>query len=145
LRIEYVLIPLLLAGCGPKEDPIQTEYEAVKDVLQTDVRNFLGGAIDGKLIDGQLYHHGTEGQFGVDYTLCGGVRIGDRPIADHTSDNLFIITMRLGNNGRVLGESDIQLADASPNAMSHRDALVNMLCSNSASPLPAKYEPPDNR
>lgn len=148
MKIGYAVIGLLLVGCGHKEEPIQRERATVQELLNTDVSSFLGSAINGGLNHEVLYHHGTEGQFGVDYTLCGAVSVWERPgggIPDHTSDNLFIVTMRMGNKGRIQGESDIQLADTSPTSMTHSDALNNMFCSNSDSPLPANLEPPDNR
>jgi hypothetical protein len=148
MKIGYALIAFLFVGCGPKEDPIQRERETVKGLLHMDVSSFLGSSIDGGLNHEVLYHHGTEGQFGVDYTLCGAVSVWERPgggVPDHTSDNLFIVTMRMGNKGRILGESDIQLSDTSPTSMTHSDALNNMFCSNSDSPLPARFEPPSVR
>lgn len=148
MKILYAFMVLLLVGCGPNEDPIQKERNEVQQVLHTDVKNFLGSAVNGDLNHERLYHHGIEGQFGMDYTLCGAVSVWERPggdIPDHTTDNLFIVTMRMGNNGRVLGESDIQLADLSPTAMAQTDAPVNMICSNSDSPLPEMFQPPDNK
>jgi hypothetical protein len=146
--VFLVLFPLLLAGCTTKQDPIQEEREAVKELLFSDVQKFVGDAMDGDLDRMHLYHHGTEGQFGVDYTLCGAALVWERlgaTVSDHSSNDLFVITMRLGNKGRILGETDLQFADASPSAMAQRDAPVKVLCSNSASPLPAKFEPAESR
>lgn len=148
LNLRYALIAWFLVGCSTHEDSLQKERDAVKEVLFTDVQNLLGSAIDGDLNRIHLYHHGTEGQSGVDYTLCGAVSAWEKPNdakPDRASQNLFIITMRLGNEGRILGETELQFADASPLAMAHADAPVKVLCTNSVSPLPAKFRPPANR
>ncbi|HEY6490569.1 MAG: hypothetical protein WCC26_03765 [Terracidiphilus sp.] len=148
MNLRYALIAWLLVGCASHEDPIPKEREAVKEALFTDVQNLLGDAIDGDLNRIHLYHHGMEGGSGVDYTLCGAVSAWEKPHEakpDRASQNLFIITMRLGNEGRILGETELQFADASPTAMVRTDAPVKVLCSNSASTLPPQFEPRDKR
>jgi hypothetical protein len=44
----------------------------------------------------------------VDYTLCGALSAWEKRRAetpDHAPDDLFIVTMRIGSNGRILGQS----------------------------------------
>jgi hypothetical protein len=77
-----------------------------------------------------LFHHGIEGDYGTDYTLCGTVQV------DH-DDHFFIVTMRMANLDKILGEAPVLLL--TPKGVA--DKSTRQFCSNTDTDLPPNLEP----
>lgn len=135
MKFSTILLFSLLfvcLGCHEKThgEKVSEARATIKDLLDNSVALEVNSTTNDVITHQWLYHHGIEGDYGTDYTLCGTVQI------NHT-DHFFIVTMRMANLDTILGETPVQILTAEGAA----DKLTQQFCSNTDTDLPPNLEP----
>jgi hypothetical protein len=119
-------------GCHEQtqEERVAEAHSTIQNLLDNSVALEVDSTTTDIISQQKLFRHGRDGEFGTDYTLCGSVRV------DHI-DHFFIVTMRMANLNKMLGQTPVQIL--TPKGVA--DKLTGQFCSNSDTELPPNLEP----